>query len=149
MSALLTLSRMLGLPARHAEHALYSERAARASLSRRGLFAAGAALAAGSVLVGGPLPLICIENSYEHWLAHSWADYRDQLQAQGINDEAPWFTLSEVLADSSERPMREILPILWDTERQEITDSSHTSLKLPLWRWAEREGRGLLCTTEF
>ncbi len=38
---------LIGVAPRHAEDALHSERAARASLSRRGLFGASAALAAG------------------------------------------------------------------------------------------------------
>ncbi len=41
------LAALIGVAPRHAEAALYSERAARASLSRRGLFSASAALAVG------------------------------------------------------------------------------------------------------
>jgi hypothetical protein len=48
MGALATLARMLGVGAHQAEDALQSERAARAALSRRDLFAAAGALAAGS-----------------------------------------------------------------------------------------------------
>jgi hypothetical protein len=44
-----TIARMLGVAPRHAEDALHSERAARAVLTRRNLFAAGAALASGAV----------------------------------------------------------------------------------------------------
>lgn len=44
-----TLAKMLGLSTEHAEASLHSERAARAVLTRRNLFAAGGALAAGSV----------------------------------------------------------------------------------------------------
>jgi hypothetical protein len=40
---------MLGVPQHQAEDALHSERAARAVISRRNLFAAGGALAAGAV----------------------------------------------------------------------------------------------------
>jgi hypothetical protein len=43
-----TLAKILGLSPEHAEASIHSERAARAVLSRRNLFAAGAALAAGS-----------------------------------------------------------------------------------------------------
>ena len=57
MKALQTLAKMLGVRADLAEDAMHSESAARAALSRRSLFAAGAAMAAGTVLVGGPLPL--------------------------------------------------------------------------------------------
>jgi hypothetical protein len=48
VTALSTLARMLGLPPRLAEDALHSERAAKAVLSRRSLFAAGAAMASGA-----------------------------------------------------------------------------------------------------
>jgi hypothetical protein len=40
-------SKLIGVSPQHAEDALYSERAARATLSRRGMFGASAALAAG------------------------------------------------------------------------------------------------------
>ena len=49
MTALATLARMLGVRRDLAEDALHSERAAKAVLSRRNLFAAGAAMATGSV----------------------------------------------------------------------------------------------------
>lgn len=48
MTALATLARMLGLEARNAEAALYSDRVARVALSRRGLMAGGACLATGA-----------------------------------------------------------------------------------------------------
>jgi hypothetical protein len=48
-----TLAKMLGLSAEHAEASMHSERAARAVLTRRNLFAAGAALAAGSAFSFG------------------------------------------------------------------------------------------------
>lgn len=49
MTAFDTFARLLGIKPDHAEDALHSERAARAVLTRRNLFAAGGALAAGSV----------------------------------------------------------------------------------------------------
>lgn len=48
MKALQRFATMLGIGEHQAEDALHSERAARAVLSRRNLFAAGAAMAAGS-----------------------------------------------------------------------------------------------------
>jgi hypothetical protein len=48
---LAAFAKLLGLPARLAEDALHSERAARAVLTRRNLFAAAGAMAAGSVFV--------------------------------------------------------------------------------------------------
>jgi hypothetical protein len=49
VTALSALARMLGVHRSLAEDALHSERAAKAVLSRRSLFAAGAAMATGSV----------------------------------------------------------------------------------------------------
>lgn len=49
MSALRALANMLGVAPRLAEDALHSERAAKAVLSRRNLFAAAGAMAAGTV----------------------------------------------------------------------------------------------------
>jgi hypothetical protein len=43
-----TFAKMIGVPEHQAEDALHSERAAHATLTRRNLFAGGAALAAGS-----------------------------------------------------------------------------------------------------
>lgn len=43
-----TLAKMLGLTTEHAQASMFSERSARAVLTRRNLFAAGAALATGS-----------------------------------------------------------------------------------------------------
>jgi hypothetical protein len=48
LKALQTLARMLGVPQHQAEDALHSERAARAVISRRNLFAAGAAMVGAS-----------------------------------------------------------------------------------------------------
>lgn len=49
MSALATLARMLGVAPRLAEDAMHSERAAKASLSRRNLLAAAGAMATGAM----------------------------------------------------------------------------------------------------
>jgi hypothetical protein len=51
MSALRKLAKMLGVGEHQAEDAMHSERAAKASLSRRNLLAAAGALAAGTVFV--------------------------------------------------------------------------------------------------
>lgn len=53
MTPLAALARMLGIKPELAEDALHSERAARAVLTRRNLFAASGALAAGSVFSFG------------------------------------------------------------------------------------------------
>lgn len=55
MSIWSDFSKLVGVSPRHAEDALYSERAARATLSRRGMLGASAALAAG-VAFGFPTP---------------------------------------------------------------------------------------------
>ncbi len=57
------LAKMLGLSPEHAEASMHSERAARAVLTRRNLFAAGAALATGSVFSFGALKVF----TYEDW----------------------------------------------------------------------------------
>ena len=49
---------MLGIAEHQAEDALHSERAARAVLSRRSFFAAGAALAAGTAFTEVPVDLV-------------------------------------------------------------------------------------------
>lgn len=58
MSALAKLARMLGIDEHQAEDALHSERAARAVLTRRNLFAASAAMAMGAAFsIPKPLEL--------------------------------------------------------------------------------------------
>jgi hypothetical protein len=74
--SLSALARMLGIKTDLAEDALHSERAARAVLTRRNLFAAGGALAAGSVFSFGVPPL-----GWEAWYAYIDANraYWDQV----------------------------------------------------------------------
>lgn len=75
MSILSTFSRLVGVPDRFAEDALHSERAARHTLSRRGMMGALAAMAAGSVMplpaagfyVDNPMPI-------RYPLVLSWSD---------------------------------------------------------------------------
>lgn len=57
-SALQTFARMLGIAEHQAEDALHSERAAKAVLSRRSFFAAGAALAAGTAFAEIHVPVV-------------------------------------------------------------------------------------------
>lgn len=61
MSALQTLGRMLGVRSDLAEDAMHSERAAKAVLSRRNLFAAAGAMAAGAVFVPVSAPFLAHE----------------------------------------------------------------------------------------
>jgi hypothetical protein len=68
MTYLQKLATMLAIPERHSEDALHSESAARAVLTRRNLFAAGGAMAAGSVFsfaVPGPAGF---------WVQNTWPD---------------------------------------------------------------------------
>lgn len=153
MSALNALAKMLGVPARLAEDALHSERAARAVLSRRNLFAAAGALAAGSVLVGGPLPLRVFHDGYTWYAAHSWADYTDMLREHlGLKPEEQdddYGTLAESLEDSVEEPLSRQLNVCWDPVEREISDNSEHKLRASLDWWAKREGRGILFGTEW
>jgi hypothetical protein len=146
VKALTVLANMLGVPSRLAEDALHSESAARAVLSRRNLFAAGAALAAGSVLVGGPLPLHLFYSGDDWIAAHSWADYRDRLQDwMSYDDEA----LEETFAGSSIFPPHSNLTICWDPETDEATDERGFSKTLTVADWLRREGPGYLCSEHF
>lgn len=60
-SALKTLASMLGVRSDLAEGAMHSERAAKAVLSRRNLFAAAGAMAAGSVFMPVSAPTLAHE----------------------------------------------------------------------------------------
>ncbi len=105
VSALSTLARMLGLSDEHAEASIHSENAARAVLTRRNLFAAGAALAAGSAFSFAP----AVE--FEWPAAEpTWADI--QIKIGGI--EVP--SLVEVVAISYSDNTR----LVW-TRRDQVT----------------------------
>lgn len=148
MSALRTLASMLGVAPRLAEDALHSESAARAVLSRRNLFAAGAALAVGSALVGGPLPLRVFHDESSWYVAHSWADFRDLLMVHNdwyLEDE----DLDETLEISSECDPNKVMGICWDPVREELTDSSRHFKRLTMAEWAQQEGRGYLASLDY
>lgn len=146
MQALKTLAKMLGVPARLAEDALHSESAARAVLSRRNLFAAGAAMAAGSLLVGGPLPLRVFHDGCTWYAAHSWADYGELLtEVAGFGHE----DLEDAFGESHEGSLRHEVNVCWDPDEQEITDSGACSKRASFDWWAKREGRGILFGTEY
>lgn len=150
MSALATLAKMLGVATHQTEDALHSESAARAVLSRRNLFAAGAALAAGSLLVGGPLPLRVFHDGCTWYAAHSWADYRDLLADDyfgGVVTDAEEVT--ELLDDSFEEPLHRQVNVCWDPDDQTISDNSEHSKRASFDYWAQREGRGILFSTEY
>lgn len=153
MKGLATLARMLGVPSRLAEDALHSEGAARAVLSRRNLFAAGAAMAAGSLLVGGPLPLRVFHDGCTWYAAHSWADYRDLLAEQVFDlvddDDENAAYLLDTLDESGEEPLHRKVSVCWDPVDQVISDNSEDSLHASFDFWAKREGRGILFSTEY
>lgn len=153
MNALTTLAKMLGIPSHQAEDALHSESAARAVLSRRNLFAAGAAMAAGSLLVGGPLPLRVFHDGNTWYAAHSWADYRDKLREDiglpdGIDDDR-YGTVAEMLEGSYEELLTRQVKVCWDPVEKEISDNNKHTLRASFDWWAKREGRGILFGTEY
>lgn len=146
MRGLTILAKMLGVPARLAEDALHNESAARAALSRRNLFAAGTAMAAGSLLVGGPLPLRVFHDGCTWYAAHSWADYRDVLSDQmGIDD--PY--LDETFRESELEALDRKVNVCWDPSTCEITDNGNFTMRASFDWWAKREGRGILFGTEY
>lgn len=143
--SLQTFAKMLGLPTRLAEDALHSESSARAVLTRRSLFAAGAALAAGSVLVGGPLPLYLFTDGTDTFAACNLPEalamrreyYVDTI---GYNDD-------ELLDLESGADLVQM------SERRSFTiyddDDGVTRGPFLASEWARSEGPGFLCTTEY
>jgi hypothetical protein len=145
MSALSNLAKMLGVPAHQAEDALHSERAARAVLSRRSLFAAGAALAAGSLLVGGPLPLHVFTDDTEWYVAHNLADAYDRREGWSGTTREDGGELEQV-------PARHLINIYWENGGIPPLDECGEETPLLALRpadWARINGPGLLCTTEY
>ena len=138
MSALTTLAKMLGVAPRLAEDCLRSESAARAVLTRRNLFAAAGALAAGSVMVRGRLPLHVFTDDCEWWVAPNLAEayaIRELHQGTTIED-------SELEQESDHKRMR----IMTD----DTPDGSWAPIGFyTLAEWARQEGPGFLCTTEY
>jgi hypothetical protein len=150
VKGLATLAKMLGVPARLAEDALHSESAARAVLSRRNLFAASSALAVGSLLVGGPLPLRVFHDGCTWYAANSWADYRDLLADDYFGGvETDGEEVTELFDNSYEEPLHRVVNVCWDPDDDSISDSSEHSRRAPFDYWANREGRGILFSTEY
>lgn len=83
MTILSAFARIIGVPTRLAEDALHSERAARHTLSRRGMMGALAAMAAGSVM---PLPVMPAATSGSMTLVngvvYSWSDIKVRIAGE-------------------------------------------------------------------
>lgn len=137
MSALSELAKLFLVHPDDVDAAMRSERGYRAAISRRSLFAAGAALAAGSVLVGGPLPLRVFSDDVDTWVAHSWAHLQDYLD-DSYDPENVF-----------EHRASDLIRICWDYEDGHISDDHSSVRTLRASRWAEECGPGFLCTTEF
>ena len=150
--ALSHFAALLGLPAHQAEDALYSERAARAVLSRRHLFAAGAALATGLVLVGGPLPLYVFTDDAEWYVARSLADaYELRGSLYGLFGT----TYNSSPLPHEDYPLEELPSCsrmgIWSDAAGRVTEKSEDGSSVitrTMDDWCRRNGRGFLCTTE-
>jgi hypothetical protein len=146
VKALQTLAKMLGVPTRLAEDALHSESAARAVLSRRNLFAAAGALAVGSVLVGGPIPLYVFSNDHEWFVAANLDEaYGHREDWSGLTREDD--NEGSELVQLSPRHYISIY-VDEDSEIAPVDEGEHT-ISLTAAAWALREGPGFLCTTEY
>lgn len=146
MSALLRFAKLLGVQPHQAEDALHSESAARAVLSRRNLFAAGAALAAGSVLVGGPLPLHVFTDGCEWYVAHNLDDAYEHREAwNGLTREEDFCELEQLAPRS---PISIYIDDKGAIESLDDIGETTTTLTMTAAAWARREGLGFLCTTE-
>lgn len=146
MSALQALAQMLGVPSRLAEDAMHSESAARAVLSRRNLFAASAAMAAGSLLVGGPLPLYVFTDDSEWYVAANLADAYDMREGRDGTTREDGSELEQV-------PNHHYVSIYVDEDGgiaplDECGEETPT-VSLVSIEWARRHGPGFLCTTEY
>jgi len=110
VSGLSRFARLLGLPAHQAEDALHSERAASAVLSRRSLFAASGAMAAGSCFSFGAPALaqsfMVLRDCGE------WADFRVFYEPDGIRLSRAGYELSLASLDVDPRDMP---PEVWNS----------------------------------
>lgn len=107
MSALQKFARMLGLGDDQAEDALRSESAARAVLSRRNLFAAGAALAAGSAFsFAAPDPFFLLAETLKQRQLKEWRTFSIYFMGKKIGEakEAAWKVVegSRLVAESNQ-----------------------------------------------
>lgn len=148
MNALNQVARMLGVRVDDADAAMKSERGYRAALSRRQLFAAGAALAVGSVLAGGALPI----------LLHVYSDgcewYTGETLEQAHGARSLWMGIDP---DGDGDNHLELVPdgatiSIWTDPEGIITlpdDDGASTMVLTAAEWARREGYGFLCTTEY
>lgn len=146
MSALLQLAKLFRVHPDDVDAAMRSERGYRAALSRRSLFAAGAALAAGSVFSGGPLPILL----HVYSDGFEWYTGETLGHAYGAREDYSGVTLDE---DNSLELVPDHHPIsIWTDPEGAIAypdDDGAETLVLTAAEWARREGRGFLCTTEY
>jgi hypothetical protein len=143
MSALFRFAQLLGVQPHQAEDALHSERAARAVLSRRSLFAAGAALAAGSVLVGGPIPLYLFTDGTDTFVAPNLPEARE-MHERYLRDHLGYDADIRLRHDDSLEQLPSMRTIrIWSD------DSFDNVRALTAGEWARQQGPGFLCTTEY
>jgi hypothetical protein len=147
MSAMQELARIFGVKLDAVDDVLRSERGYRAAISRRSLFAAGAALAVGRVLSGGPIPLYVFTNDSEWVTGRNLDDAYGHLESySGIpredyeHDECPLEQL----------PHSAIISILSfaDGAIAGHDDDYDLVAHRTAAEWIRRNGEGFLCTSE-
>ncbi len=142
MNMMLHVAKALGCRLDEVDDALRRE----TTLSRRNLFLGGAALAAGTLLVGGPLPLYVFTNDYEWYVA------RNLDEAYGLRED--WNGTQRDDDDESGylvqlSPRSRISIYIDGTGGIAPVDEGIHTLALTAAAWALREGPGFLCTTEY
>jgi len=138
MSALLQLSKLFGVKLDAVDDAMRSGRGYRAALTRRSLFAAGAALAVGSVMSGGPIPLHVFSDGSD------WVIAPNLDEAYGYLEDHSGMTRADYEhynADNLEQ-----LPA-W-TKMGIHDDDYEYTITRTMDDWIRRVGRGFLCTVE-
>jgi len=148
MSAMLQLAGLFGVRVDAVEDAMRSERGYRAALTRRNLFAAGAALAVGSVLSGGPIPLHVFSDGSD------WVIAPNLDEAYGYLEDHSGMTRADYehygSDDLEQLPAWAKMGILCFANGSIAghDDDHECTVTRTMDDWIRREGRGFLCTVE-
>lgn len=148
MSAMLQLSRLFGVKIGAVEDAMRSERGYRAALTRRSLFAAGAALAVGSVMSGGPIPQYVFSDGSD-WVIAAHLD-----EAYGYLEDHSGMTRADYenynADDLEQLPGWAKIGILCfaDGTIAGHDDDYEYTITRTMDDWVRRNGCGFLCTVE-
>ncbi len=148
MKHLQQLAKLFGVKLDAVEDAMRSERGYRAALSRRSLFAVGAALAVGSVMRGGPIPLHVFSDGSDWVIGANLDEAYGYLESHSGMTRADYEHYgADDLEQLSGHARMGILSFSDGSIAGHDDDYDFTAVR-SMDEWIRRNGPGFLCTVE-